>query len=71
MAYSQREDAEKINATISIALNRARTLGANARKNNLDWNDNPFPWASHARQAWFEGFSDEEANEDKTHAAQS
>lgn len=73
MAHSQKEDAEKIIAAIEIALNQARTLGTSARQNSLEWNNNPFPWASAARQtwagavrqAWSEGYSEEEDREAK------
>lgn len=65
MAHSQKEDAEKIIAAIEIALNQARTLGTSARQNSLEWNNNPFSWASAARQAWSEGYSEEEDREAK------
>lgn len=68
MAYSQKEDAQKIVAAIEVALNQARGLGAEAQQHDLTWNDNPFEWGHELRRAWHEGFSEAEY---KKHAAQS
>jgi hypothetical protein len=59
MGYSQKEDAQKISATLRICERQARQLGESAFANDLTWADNPFTHNSlMLRHAWNVAYSD-------------